>query len=445
MGTFCVCKIRTGYGTGGIGYVRGSGLSCDVLPSVREEPFDRPVLDTWVDTLEETRIAPGGNDILIPLNKTTPIFIVYDESFRDLLGADGSNTVPLETVAEKNYSFAHEGPVWLESLNSLFFTSNRLGNTTDSDQYVEMWLLEVDSGNLTQLDVPVPMANGATLYGNDNVLVLSQGANTTGGALYSLDPVNQTVDPLLNNWFALKFNSPNDVVVFPDGSILFTDPVYGFDQLFRNGGIELGAYIWLWKPGQAPSVLADGYVAPNGLAFSPDFTTLYASDTGFFNGTGAWNPLKPHTIYAYDVVQDDDGNFKGIENKREFYTSSVGIPDGIKVDNVGNVYTGVGSGVDVISKEGKLIGSIAVGSVANLAFGGQNMDELYMMQEDKITKLKLNTQAPDLPTTIVSAQGAVVRENDKVPVLSASPAAWPSGLVMLYMLILSSTNVLILH
>lgn len=91
------------------------------------------------------------------------------------------------------------------------------------------------------------------------------------------------------------------------------------------------------------------------------------------------------------------------------------------------------------------LGSIAVGSVANLAFGGQNMDELYMMQEDKITKLKLNTQAPDLPTTIVSAQGAVVRENDKVPALSASPAAWPSGLVMLYMLILSSTNVLILH
>lgn len=329
----------------------------DVLPAVREEPFNRPVLDSWTEVLEVTTIGADGNVIATPLNGTGPIFLVYEESFRDLLGVNASNTASLEVVAEKNYSFAHEGPVWLEDLNSMFFTSNRLGNTSDSDQYVEMWLLEVDSGNLTQLDVPVPMANGATLYGKDNVLVLSQGANTTGGALYRLDPVNKTVEPLLNNWYGLKFNSPNDVVVYPDGTILFTDPVYGFDQLFRNGPIELGAYIWMWKPGQEPTVIANNYVAPNGLAFSPDFKTLYTSDTGFFNGTGAWNPLNPHSIYAYDVQEDDDGNFKGIANQRIFFTSNVGIPDGIKVDNDGNVYTGVGDGVAVISKEGNLIGT----------------------------------------------------------------------------------------
>lgn len=91
------------------------------------------------------------------------------------------------------------------------------------------------------------------------------------------------------------------------------------------------------------------------------------------------------------------------------------------------------------------IGSIAVGSVANLVFGGQNMDELYMMQEDKITKVKLNIQAPDLPTTIVGPDGVVVGGNDQIPAQSASLAAWPSGLVLPYMLILSSTNMFMVY
>ena len=121
MSTFCTDKLRAGYGSR---YWICSRLwtllvvvtailapvchgdqnvfdASNVLPSVREEPFDRPVLDSWVDTLEETNVAPNGNDIMIPLNTTTPIFIAYDESFRDLLGAVGSNTVPLETVADQ--------------------------------------------------------------------------------------------------------------------------------------------------------------------------------------------------------------------------------------------------------------------------------------------------------------------------------------------------------
>jgi sugar lactone lactonase YvrE len=63
----------------------------------------------------------------------------------------------------------------------------------------------------------------------------------------------------------------------------------------------------IWAPVCHGVFDASDVVAPDGLAFSPDFTTLYASDTGFFSGTGVWSPLKPHKIYAYDVVQDDDG------------------------------------------------------------------------------------------------------------------------------------------
>jgi len=81
-----------------------------------------------------------------------------------------------------------------------------------------------------------------------------------------------------------------------------------------------------------------------------------------------------------------------------FHTSYIGVPDGIKVDNDGNVYTGVGNGVDVVAPDGSLIGSFnfPIG-VANLAFGGKNMDTLYMMNENQIVSVTLNTTAPRLP------------------------------------------------
>ena len=106
-----------------------------------------------------------------------------------------------------------------------------------------------------------------------------------------LDPVTGDISLLIDNWFGLNFNSLNDVVVHPDGTILFTDPLYGFAQLFRNGSqdygygsYQLGTYVWSFKPGEQAKVIEDGLKAPNGLAFSPDFKTLYASDTFFFNG-----------------------------------------------------------------------------------------------------------------------------------------------------------------
>jgi gluconolactonase len=339
--------------------------------------------------------------------------VVFDDSFLDIVGVTNSSgpwTIDMNVVAEKNYPFAHEGTVWLESLNSIFFTSNRLGDLNSSDQYIEMWLLDVDTGRLTQLDENgiIPMPNGATRYGDDKVLVCSQGKNATGSSLYVLDPVTGDISLLIDNWFGLNFNSLNDVVVHPDGTILFTDPLYGFAQLFRNGSqdygygsYQLGTYVWSFKPGEQAKVIEDGLKAPNGLAFSPDFKTLYASDTFFFNGSAGFDAKEPHAIYAYDVQTDEKGTFLGISNKRMFYTSYIGIPDGIKVDNSGNVYTGVGSGVDVVSPDGILIGSFNLPKgVANLAFGGKNMDTLYMMNENQVVSVKLNTTAPLLPTNV---------------------------------------------
>ena len=390
----------------------------DILPNIADQKILLPnVLGSGQGVINRPILGPlFSGDIASNFEAEDSNFngtfnaVVFDDSFLEILGVSNASdplVVPMNVVAEKNYPFAHEGTVWLESLNSIFFTSNRLGNLNSSDQYIEMWLLDVDTGELTQLDKngTIPMPNGATLYGDDKVLVCSQGRNATGSSLYVLDPVTGNITLLIDNWFGLNFNSLNDVVVHPDGTILFTDPLYGFFQLFRNGSeqhsfgsYQIGPYIYMFRPGEQARVIEDGMKAPNGLAFSPDFKTLYASDTFFFNGSAGFQAKEPHAIYAYDVDTDEEGRFLGISNKRMFHTSYIGIPDGIKVDNAGNVYTGVGNGVDVVAPDGTLIGSFNFPlGVANLAFGGKDMDTLYMMNENKIVSVTLNTTAPHLP------------------------------------------------
>jgi hypothetical protein len=182
-----------------------------VVPPVIADPFFRPVVAPFTNTT----VGPSNETLLQEENSIytpeTLNFVSFDPLFDQLVGP----APVVLTLAQKNYSFAHEGPVCLEGLNALFFTSNRQGNTSTSNQYVETWLMDVQKGNLTQiLPTPtVPMANGATLLANNQVLLLSQGANATGGGLVQLDPTTQNATVFLDNWFGLAFNSPNDVVV----------------------------------------------------------------------------------------------------------------------------------------------------------------------------------------------------------------------------------------
>lgn len=89
---------------------------------------------------------------------------------------------------------------------------------------------------------------------------------------------------------------------------------------------------------------------------------------------------------------------------------------------MGNVYTGVGDGVDVYSASGQLIGKITVGGVANLAFGGKNRSRLFMLQEKKVTAVDLNTQAPQLPQ-VVPGKGDQSWSGEQLPAVTSSGSA----------------------
>ncbi len=179
-----------------------------------------------------------------------------------------------------------------------------------------------------------------------------------------------------------RLNSPNDLVVKSDGSIYFTDPPYGI----KSEQEELGFYgVYRIAPDGTLTLLVQDFVRPNGIAFSPDEKKLYVDDSE-----------KSH-IRVFDVKPDGT-----VENGRIFAelkdSNKSGVPDGMKVDQEGNVYSTGPGGVWVFSPSGNLLGKIAVPEVAtNLAWGDSLRDSfasrdynmLYITAGNSLYRIRL--------------------------------------------------------
>jgi gluconolactonase len=188
-----------------------------------------------------------------------------------------------------------------------------------------------------------------------------------------------------------KLNSPNDVVVKSDGSIWFTDPNYGIisDYVGRKAEQEqTGCNVYRIDPlNGAVTVVADDFSMPNGLAFSPDETLLYVSDSGFLTDRGA-----PHHLRVFDVAGDR------LVNSRVFAEITPGIPDGFRVDVLGNLWISAWDGVQCFSPDGTLLGKIRVPEmVANLAFGGARNNRLFITATTSLYAVFLNTRGVRYP------------------------------------------------
>jgi gluconolactonase len=182
-----------------------------------------------------------------------------------------------------------------------------------------------------------------------------------------------TVTVLAEKYEGKRLNSPNDVVVKSDGSIWFTDPPYGILSHYEGSKreSEIGAnYVFRLDPATGGlKAMSDDFVMPNGIAFSPDETRLYVSDTG-----GSHDDKGPHHIRVFTVTEN--GSLSGGE---VFAEISPGLSDGFRLDTDGNVWTSAGDGVHCISPEGDLLGKILVPEpVANIEFGGPERNRLFI-------------------------------------------------------------------
>lgn len=169
-----------------------------------------------------------------------------------------------------------------------------------------------------------------------------------------------------------RFNSPNDVVVASDRAIWFTDPTYGIDSDYegRRAPSEIGRSRLYRVDASDGSVrvAADDFVQPNGLAFSPDERRLYVSDSGRTHVENG-----PSHIRVFDVKA---GRLTGGD---VFADSPVGLFDGFRLDEDGNLWTSAGDGVRCYAPDGNLIGIIHVpDAVANVCFGGPARNRLFI-------------------------------------------------------------------
>jgi gluconolactonase len=287
------------------------------------------------------------------------MFTVHDKSFVDVLGDDPR----LELVVETD---AHEGPVYVPAEDALYFT------TLPRPSGAAIVRLDPDGG-LSVLRHPAGAPNGMALAPDGRLIVCEQGSLTEDAAISAVDTRTGSREPLVTSWRGLPLNSPNDVVVAPDGAIWFTDPSYGHLQGFRPAP-QVGDYVYRHDPATGQTaVVADDLDKPNGLAFSPDGSVLYVADSGANQEPGSYHPARPHHVVAYDVL---GGRRLGV--RRLFAVVTPGFPDGLKVDRAGRVYVSSSAGVQVYRPDGELIGEISLPGAVNFAFGGPAGNVLFV-------------------------------------------------------------------
>lgn len=151
------------------------------------------------------------------------------------------------------------------------------------------------------------------------------------------------------------------------------------------------------------SIVDDSLKSPNGIAFSPDGTNLYLTDTGAvipdIDPTLAladvpklrYNSTEKRTLYAFDVSRD--GLY--IQNKRALYLSMEFVPDGLKVARNGYILVGSGHGVDVLDQSGVPLVRIQTNFTAtNVDFASPSYNELWIVGEGAIARVRWNLTGP---------------------------------------------------
>jgi len=303
---------------------------------------------------------------------------VFDERLRAVL--------PAQPILEKLCSGAEwsEGPVWMWEDDSVLWSdipNNRMLRWSATSG-ISVWRdnIEFTNGHTREAD-------GALLHCSHGLRAI---VRTRFGAGLS-NPVDEIVVDRFNG---KRLNSPNDVVVKRDGTIWFTDPPYGILSN-REGHMaesELGVNnVFCFDPRTGIlKVVTDWVEEPNGLAFSPDESLLYVSDTSSVlrsDGTGN------HHIAVFDVAADNT-----LHTPRVFSVIRPGIADGFRLDVQGWIYTSSADSVQIIHADGSLLGKIAIPEIiGNLTFGGTQRDQLYICGSTSLYRIVLNTRGIQTP------------------------------------------------
>jgi len=264
-----------------------------------------------------------------------------------------------------------EGPVWIKEGGYLLF----------SDIHNSRRMKYVPGQGVSVFLEPTDRANGLTRDLQGRLLACEH--DTRRVTRRELDG---SLTVVANSFQGHRLNRPNDVVVKSDGAIYFTDPTgpaapeqwdLNFTGVYRVSP-DLGTI----------TLLADDFLAPNGLAFAPDETILYVNDSR--RGHIRAFALLPNGTLA----KQTDRVFADLRGPEP------GVPDGMKVDTAGNVYCGGAGGLYILDPKGKKLGRIVHGQPAttNIGFGGDDWKTLYFTS--RVNLSSVNVKVPGIPVPV---------------------------------------------
>jgi gluconolactonase len=270
-----------------------------------------------------------------------------------------------------------EGPVWMGDANCLLF----------QDLPNDRTMRWTEGLGVSVYRSPSNYANGQTRDRQGRLIACSH----RGRCLYRTE-YDGRVTTLVDRHDGRRLNAPNDVVVKSDGSIWFTDPLYGISTDYEGGrqASEQPPAVYRFDPQSGQTrVVADDFDGPNGLAFSPDERRLYVSETG------DQTTEHPRQYIRVFEVGENQSSLRGggILHKVE-----PGYCDGMRVDEHGNIWSSAADGVHCINADGELLGKILVPyRVSNLTFGGLVKNRLFIGGSGTLYSIFLNCRGAQTP------------------------------------------------
>jgi gluconolactonase len=260
-----------------------------------------------------------------------------------------------------------EGPIWMAD-GSLHF----------SDMPGDKRRRWHPKEGVTVLRDPSNKCNGMTLDNEGNLIVCE---HVTSSVVREYpDGTRQT---LATHWGDKELNSPNDVIVSRDGSIIFTDPTYGRMAGFgleREQDLDFQGVYRIPADGGDLELLVDDFAQPNGLCFTVDESQLYINDTERAHvrvfDVGPDHRLSNGRVFAHSIGDGD--------------LAKGGLVDGMKLDEQGNVYVTGPDGVWVFAPDGEHIGTIQVPeNVGNVNWGDSDWQTLYIPASTSVYRIRL--------------------------------------------------------
>lgn len=277
-----------------------------------------------------------------------------------------------------------EGPVWVKNGGYLLFSdpgANTIYRWTPGSTPVEFLK---PSGYAGKPDPALrePGSNGLAIDAAGALVMADSGSR----AIAKVDLATKKKTVLADKFEGKRFNSPNDLVVAKSGAIYFTDPPFGLTGIEASPLREQAfCGVYCLAPDGSLTVLDKELAKPNGIALSPDESTLYVTNA---------DRTKP-VLKAYNL--DAVGKVTSAQVIFDFTALMApevkGLPDGLKVDQDGNLFIGGPGGIIVLSKEARLLGLINVTGRAtpNCAFG-EDGSTLFICATDIVARVKLKTK-----------------------------------------------------